>query len=66
MENKTIRIIKTLLKDQGKEPGLRKTTPSERFAMVSQLTKDLWAFKGEIVAQQRLSRHIESIYRRGS
>lgn len=66
MENKTIRIRKTLLKDQGKEPDLREITPSERFAMVSQITMDLWAFKGEKIAQQGLSRHIESLYRRGS
>lgn len=39
-------------------------TPSERLLMVWQLTVDAWAFKGEDIAQRRLSRDVVRIVRR--
>lgn len=65
MENKNIRVIKTTLRDQGKETDLKDTTPSERFAMVWQLTKNAWAFMGEPIDQSGSQRQIERVLRRG-
>jgi hypothetical protein len=63
-ERKLLRIQR--IKDQGKESDLKVINASERIAMMWQLTQDAWAFKGEIVAESRLQRHVINILRRAS
>ena len=64
MKRKEIKVRKSTLREQGRDVDLKDKTPSQRFAMVHQLTVNAWAFKGEHVGQQRLQRHIERIYKR--
>jgi hypothetical protein len=52
------------LHDQDSESDLQGTTPAERIGMMWQLTLDAWAFKGEAIAEPRLSRHVVRIVRR--
>jgi hypothetical protein len=64
---KQIVIVKTQkLSEQGKEVDLKSTTPTQRLAMMWQLALDAWAFKGNTLAESRLSRHIVSVQRRES
>jgi hypothetical protein len=44
-ENRTIRV--TRLRDQGREPDLKDTTPEERVGMMWQLALDAWAMMGD-------------------
>lgn len=59
---RNIQIRKTSLKDESDD--LKNTTPAERWAMMWQLAQDVWAFKGEPVAEPGLYRHIIRVYRR--
>jgi hypothetical protein len=52
------------LHEQGKERDLENTTPAERLSMVWQLTLDAWTFKGEVLAEPRLPRHIVRLCKR--
>jgi len=61
---KTIRVRK--ITGHEKQPDLDDTTPAQRLGMMWQLTADVWAFKGESVAQSRLPRHVVRIVRRES
>ena len=63
MEIKRRQIRISTLDEQGKESDLVHTTPSERMSMMWQLAIDAWLFKGEQIAESRLSRHITSIHR---
>ena len=54
----------TKLLDQGKSNDLEATTSAQRLGMIYQLVIDAWAFKGESVAQSRLSRHVVRVFRR--
>ena len=56
-----MRIVK--LSDQGNEPDLEQTTPTQRLAMMWQLALDAWAFTGESRAESRLPRHAVFIQR---
>ena len=58
---KTLRVTKLI--EQGKDDDLRSTTAGERLGMMWQLTVDAWAFKGEDVAESRLSRHVVRVIR---
>ena len=58
---RTVRV--TRLSEQGEEDDLRETTPAERINMMWQLALDAWAFKGEPIVEQRLSRHVVHIVR---
>lgn len=64
-EKRTI-VRRSTLDAQGNEPDLHTTTAAERLGMMWQLTVDAWLFKGEHVAESRLSRHITHLQRRGS
>jgi hypothetical protein len=66
MKNKTIRVRKSRLEDQGKERDLEGTTPAERVAMVRTLTRNAWAFRGIDIDKQRLQRHIVRLRPLGS
>ncbi len=59
---RNIEVRKTTLKEESDD--LKNTTPQQRWAMMWQLAKDAWAFKGEQVAEPGLYRHIVRIYRR--
>ncbi len=63
MERKDVKVKKEKLSEQGKDEELRKTTASERIAMVWEITKDVWAFIGEKSAESRLSRHVVTVQR---
>ena len=63
MEIKRRQIRISTLDEQGEESDLVHTTPSERMSMMWQLAIDAWLFKGEQIAESRLSRHITSIHR---
>lgn len=63
MEYKHRKIRICTLEDQGKQSDLISSTPSERLGMMWQLAVDAWLFKGEQIAESRLSRHITSILR---
>ncbi len=67
MRNDNIRNVRIIsLHDQDSDSDLRDTTPSERIGMMWQVALDAWAFKGELVAESGLPRHIVSIQRRES
>jgi hypothetical protein len=61
-QDRTVRIGK--LTDQGNETNLQTTTPAQRLGMMWQLALDAWTFKGEIVAEPRLPRHVVRTVRR--
>jgi hypothetical protein len=57
----------TLAEMEGDEPDLSTTTTvEERFAIMWQLAKDAWAFRGEPVGEPPFPRHPVRIIRRGS
>ncbi len=58
---RTIRIQR--LDEQGLENDLEYTTPIERLEMMWQLALNAWAFKGEIIAEQRLPRNVVRVLR---
>ena len=49
LETKRVKVSK--LEEQDKSDDLRSTTPAQRLEMMWQLTVDVWAFKGESIAQ---------------
>jgi hypothetical protein len=53
---RTIRVKR--LHEQGSETDLKDTTPAERLSMMWQLALDAWNFKGEVLAESRLPRHV--------
>jgi len=56
----------TLVEMEGDEPNLSATTTVEqRFAMMWQLAKDAWAFRGEPVGEPPFPRHPLHLIRRG-
>lgn len=61
---RNIQVRKTSLKEETDD--LKNTTPEQRWAMMWQLAQNAWAFKGEIVAEPGLHRHIIRVYRRES
>jgi len=50
------RVRKVRLQDEGEDDSLRSLTPSERVAMVWQLTLQAWAFKEGRWVEPRLRR----------
>jgi hypothetical protein len=64
MADITRRIRIGSLYEQSKETDLENTTPAERLSMMWQLALDAWTFKGEVLAESRLPRHIVSVRRR--
>ncbi len=52
------------LSEQDDAGDMRSTTPQERWEMMWRLAQDAWAFKGEIVAEPGLHRHIVRLFRR--
>jgi hypothetical protein len=65
MADTTRRVRIGRLYEQGKETDLQHTTPAERLSMMWQLALDAWTFKGEVLAESRLPRHVVSVRRRG-
>ena len=53
----------TRLHEHGGGTDLENTTPAERLSMMWQLSLDVWAFKGEPIAQLRLPRHVVRVVR---
>jgi hypothetical protein len=53
------------LRQQGEETDLENTTPAERLSIMWQLALDAWTFKGVVLAETRLPRHIVRVRRRG-
>ncbi len=47
------------------DTDLENTTPAERLSMMWQLALDVWAVKGEPVAEPRLPRHAVRVLRGG-
>jgi hypothetical protein len=60
---RVLRITK--LRDQGKEPDLKNTTPAERIAMMWPLALDAWAMMGEKV-ESGMRRDVLRVVRRRS
>lgn len=58
---RTVRV--TRLRDQGKEPDLRKATPAECLGMMWQLALDAWAMMGEPVTDKRMRRDLVRVVR---
>lgn len=59
---KTIRVKS--LHDHTPDDDLANTTPAERIGMMWQLAVDAWAFKGEEIADPRVSRRTVRVLRR--
>jgi uncharacterized protein YdaU (DUF1376 family) len=57
---------KVLLADEDKHSDVDQLTPSERVAMVWELTKTAWAFKDGGFSESRLRRDIARVVRRRS
>ena len=55
--------FKKIVSDDESDDGFIIADPSYLVGIVTELTKDAWAFKGED-AEQRLQRNITNIYRR--
>jgi hypothetical protein len=64
MESRIKKVRVQKLAEQGKDDDLAHTSPAQRLAMMWQLALDAWAFKGEPLAESRLSRHLVSVQRR--
>jgi hypothetical protein len=58
-------VRKIRLEDEGKDPELRELTPSQRVAMVWQMTVQAWAFKEGRWDEPRLRRDVVRVERRG-
>ena len=58
-------VRKLALADEGKFSDVEHLTPSERVAMVWELTKSAWAFKDGDFRESRLRRDIARVVRRG-
>jgi hypothetical protein len=58
---RTIRVKK--LHEQERDTDLKDTTPAERLSMMWQLALDAWTFKGEVLAESRLPRHVVRLHR---
>ena len=66
MTARIVRVTKRSLHDE--DDPLRaheNLTPSERVALVWELTLQAWAIQGRGDAEPRLARHIVRVYRRG-
>ncbi len=59
-------IVHISRKNEHDDFGYMEGTPAERLEIVWEITKDVWAFKGELDAEQRLQRNITNIIRRKS
>jgi len=59
-------VRKTTLHDQDDRGIILDATPSERMAMVWQLTLDAWAFTDPAGAKSEFQRHVGRVERRGS
>jgi hypothetical protein len=57
---------KIRLEDEGKDSDVSQLTPSERVAMVWELTKTAWTFKDPSFRESRLRRDIVRVIRRRS
>ena len=61
LDRNCVRIIKM---SEDTDNGFVEASPAERIAMVWEITKDAWAFAGELDVEQRLQRHITKLTRR--
>ncbi len=64
MSGRSLSIRVQKLADHREETDLQDTSAAERLSMMWQLAIDAWAFKGEAIAQSRLSRHVVRVMRR--
>ena len=65
MQRINYRVRKTTLSDHGSADDVASLMPEERLAMVSEITKDTWAFMGQPVDDTPMQRHVVRILRRG-
>jgi len=63
LDRNRVRVVKM---SEDNDDGFVEASPAERIAMVWEITKDAWAFAGEINVEQRLPRHITKLIRRES
>jgi hypothetical protein len=63
-DRRMLRVRRARLEDQGAEDDLAGSTVEERLNMMWQLALDAWAFKGELVVEPRLPRHVVRLIRR--
>ena len=67
MTARIVRVTKRSLQDEDNPLRAHETlTPSERVALVWELTLQAWAFQGRGDAEPRLARHLVRVYRRES
>ena len=59
-------VRKTTLQEQEDDGIIHNATPSERIAMVWQLTIDAWMFMDPKSAKSEFQRHVGRVERRGS
>jgi hypothetical protein len=55
--HKGTRVVRKSLRDDRPDPYISTLTPGQRMAMVWELTKAAWAFKGQPIRESRLPRH---------
>jgi hypothetical protein len=60
-KRRAVRVTRLHERDGGTD--FENTTPAERLSMMWQLAIDVWAFKGEPVAEPRLPRHVVRVVR---
>ncbi len=61
----SLRIIKSSLQRETEDNEIATLSPSERVALMWQITVDAWSFKENFNAESRLQRHIVSVRRSG-
>ena len=65
-KDRTTYTVRTIpLSEEGKHSDLTELTPSERVAMVWQLTAQAWTFKDGTWHEPRLRRDVGRVVRRG-
>ncbi len=65
MMSDSLRIIKSSLQRETEDNEIATLSPSERVALMWQITVDAWSFKENFNAESRLQRHIVSVRRSG-
>jgi hypothetical protein len=64
VEKRNVRVFVARGEGTSVERELQARSAADRLGMMWQLARDAWAFKGDPLAESRLSRHIVRVYRR--
>jgi hypothetical protein len=63
--SRSLPVRKIPLADEGRSDDVQRSSPSERIAMMWQLTLQAWMFKDGLVHEPRLRRDVVRTLRRG-